>query len=149
MKKPVNQKEVFSLLDLTNLNENCSEHDIKKLCAKVHYHDRYVAAVCIYPRFVGLAKELLADTPVAIATVCNFPEGTDEPERVLQRIEKSIDAGATEIDMVMPYQAYMTGDDKTPFQLIQQAKQVCNDKALLKVNFRNRRSTRCEVNLPC
>jgi deoxyribose-phosphate aldolase len=67
------------LLDLTSLNETDSNADIERLCARAIAFG--TAAVCIWPRFVSLARDLLRGSGVRLATVANFPHGSDDIAR--------------------------------------------------------------------
>lgn len=97
-------KSLIPLLDLTNLNEQATEADIQLLCKKAQ-QEIPVAAVCIYPLFISLAKECLMNTNIAVATVVNFPRGLDSLTDVLADIHLALRAGADEIDVVLNYQA--------------------------------------------
>lgn len=131
MSANVSQK-IFSLIDLTSLNDADTEETITALCEKAVSTLGHVAAVCVYSQFVPQAKQLLANTSVKIATVANFPSGEDPLENVLLSIKQSMDAGADEIDVVLPYQAYLRGDEAFAIDFIKECKTICNDK-LLKV----------------
>ena len=127
----LNLKKIIGLLDLTSLNETDNEEVINELCHKAKIHS--VAAVCVYPQFVAQAYSLLKDSPVAIATVVNFPSGEQKATVVLQDIEKALLVGANEIDLVIPYQDYLNlGESPNSIALVQQAKKACGSK-LLKV----------------
>lgn len=97
-------KDLIPLLDLTNLNEQASEADIRELCKKA-VAEVPVAAVCIYPQFISLARECLNTAGIAIATVVNFPAGQDSLTNVLADMYLAHKAGADEIDVVLNYQA--------------------------------------------
>jgi len=101
-------KRIFPLIDLTDLSENADESGLKKLCEKARQFE--VAAICIWPQFVSLAKKILHDTAIKIATVANFPRGTDSLSSVQQQIKQSIDAGADEIDVVFPYSDFLANE---------------------------------------
>lgn len=71
----------IQLMDLTSLNEEDDDARIIALCQQARTPFGNTAAVCIYPRFVGLARLTLATqgTPhIKVATVVNFPHGDDE-----------------------------------------------------------------------
>ena len=66
----------LSLLDLTNLKDDCTEAQIDALCARAQTPFGNSAAICIWPRFVAHARNILGTGhPVRIATVVNFPSG--------------------------------------------------------------------------
>lgn len=126
-------KKIISLIDLTSLNETDTDATIKTLCEKAVTHFGYVAAVCVYPKFVNQARQLLAKTPIKIATVVNFPVGNDSLPMILSTIEQSIRDGANEIDLVFPYQQYLAGDHESALEIIRQSKKICGETILLKV----------------
>lgn len=115
-------RAIFSLIDLTSLNTSDNADTIAALCAKANRHAQHVAAVCVYPAFVPLAAQLLAKTPVKIATVVNFPAGTDSLASVITTVKHAIIAGADEIDLVLPYQAYLAGETRGVTEFINACK---------------------------
>jgi deoxyribose-phosphate aldolase len=124
---------LLGLLDLTNLEAHCGPADIKALCAKALAPEGRVAAVCIWPQFIGEAHELLRDSGVKVATVVNFPAGGEDLERVLDDIGEALQDKADEIDLVMPYKAFLRGDEAIASDMIREAKDVVGPQKLLKV----------------
>jgi len=63
----------LSMIDLTTLEGKDSDGKVRRLCAKAVQPDPTdptlptVAAVCVYPPFVVLARRLLDGTPVRVA----------------------------------------------------------------------------------
>ena len=100
----------IALLDLTSLNDDDTADTVRELCAKAVTPHGHVAAVCILPAFIGVAKKELAGTGVKVATVANFPEGDDDPYGAADQVQFSIDAGADEVDVVAPWRAHVAGD---------------------------------------
>ena len=96
------------LLDLTDLDPETTDEAADTLCDRAAAAG--VAAVCVWPRFVGRCSERLAHTGVKVATVVNFPAGTDAPDAVGAVTAAAIAAGADEIDVVLPYKAWLDGD---------------------------------------
>ncbi|NDV86261.1 deoxyribose-phosphate aldolase [Aurantimonas aggregata] len=95
-------RALIACLDLTNLNDDCTEADIAALCKRAETPQGRVAAICIWPRFVALARSLAAPE-LRIATVVNFPHGSDDPERTAKDAAAALSDGADEIDMVIDY----------------------------------------------
>lgn len=126
-------KRTLSLLDLTSLNDNDTEVDIENLCAKAVSKHGKVAAVCVWPRFVRKASELLKGTNVNIAAVANFPEGSTDIDAAVKTTQEIIDAGGNEVDVVFPYPAFLDGNKEIAAQLVAACKQACSSKAKLKV----------------
>ena len=123
----------ISLLDLTNLNDDCSENDIIDLCKRAQTKHGNTAAVCIWKEFVPQAKNLLGDTGIKIATVVNFPKGGSDTDAVLKEVETAISNGADEIDLVFPYEAFLQGDIETCSDQVLRVRDVCRPPILLKV----------------
>lgn len=96
--------KIISYIDLTSLNKDDNCHSIQQLCEKAANNS--VAAVCIYPDFLSIAKEKLQGTSIKLASVCNFPEGEHTIQETLLEIQNAIRLGADEIDIVMPYKEY-------------------------------------------
>ena len=96
-------RRAIASLDLTNLNDCCSEADVIDLCARAATPHGDTAAICIWPRFVALAKQNLAGSAIRIATVVNFPQGGEDTASVIAETDEAIVNGADEIDMVMAY----------------------------------------------
>ncbi|MXU66117.1 deoxyribose-phosphate aldolase [Oceanomicrobium pacificus] len=99
----------LACLDLTNLNDTCTEADIDALCAKAQTPHGPTAAICIWPAFVAQARAKLSGTGIRIATVVNFPGGSEDAAIVAEMVRKAVDDGADEIDMVIDYRALKGG----------------------------------------
>lgn len=120
----------LALLDLTSLNDTDTEETVKTLCAKAHGEFGHTAAVCIWPRFVKLAKEELKGTPVRVATVVNFPHGGTDIEATVAETKQAIADGADEIDVVLPYKAFMDGDTASAKALLDATRKACAGKTM-------------------
>ena len=123
-------EKLLSLIDLTCLDENATETVIEQLCTKAispldPSFKTSVAAVCIYPQFISLARQCLTNTSIAIATVVNFPHGSDPIETVLADIENAIAYGANEIDVVIPFSLYLTNQRKAVQNFLAACRRAC------------------------
>ena len=96
-------RRLLTLIDLTSLNDGDTPDAIAALCAKAVTPFGPVAAVCLYPRFVAQARDLLAGSGVKVATVANFPRGQASPATVADEVAAAIAAGADEIDVVIHF----------------------------------------------
>lgn len=103
-------KILISCLDLTSLGEHDTEYQIEDLCARAETPYGHVAAVCIWPQFVALAKKKLKKTPVKVATVVNFPHGGADFNKLRAEIKQALKFGADEIDAVFPYHDFLDGN---------------------------------------
>ncbi|GLO61730.1 deoxyribose-phosphate aldolase [Vibrio sp. MACH09] len=125
----------LKLMDLTTLNDDDTDEKVISLCHDAKTAVGNTAAICIYPRFIPIAKKTLREqgTPeVRIATVTNFPHGNDDIDIAVAETNAAIAYGADEVDVVFPYRTLIAGDEKTGFELVKQVKQACGD-TLLKV----------------
>jgi len=126
-------KKAISLLDLTNLNDDCTEKDVIDLCRRAQTPFGNTAAVCIWKEFISTAVPELKGTGIRIATVVNFPHGGTDTDAVISEIETAMSAGADEIDLVFPYRAFLAGDIDICVDQISRARDACRDPVLLKV----------------
>ncbi|MEL6981559.1 MAG: deoxyribose-phosphate aldolase [Actinomycetota bacterium] len=100
---------VLPLLDLTSLGEDDQPADIDRLCADAQSPAGPVAAVCVWPRFVAQAVDRLAGTGIPVAAVANFPEGDDDDDRARADASAIVEAGGTEVDVVVPWRLLVDG----------------------------------------
>ncbi|AMO54473.1 deoxyribose-phosphate aldolase [Endozoicomonas montiporae] len=130
-------RQALQLMDLTSLNDNDTPEVIIDLCRKAKTAAGNTAAVCVYPRFVPVAKKTLKAlglNDVTVATVTNFPEGGNDIDIAVTETRAAIAYGADEVDVVFPYKAFMGGDETVGRELVAQCKQVCSDNnVMLKV----------------
>ncbi len=102
-------RRLLPLLDLTSLND-ARDDDIATLCAKAVTPEGSVAAVCSWPNFATEMAERLAGSGIGVAVVIDFPEGEAPAEAAAAEARQAVAAGATELDLVMPYRAWLAGD---------------------------------------
>lgn len=103
-------RRALALVDLTNLDEDCTPHAVAALCERATGPFGPTAAVCLWPRFVRQAKERLAGTSVLVATVVNFPAGATDVAATVAETKQALADGADEIDLVLPYRAFLADD---------------------------------------
>ncbi|HQV58872.1 MAG TPA: deoxyribose-phosphate aldolase [Ilumatobacteraceae bacterium] len=104
-------RRVLSLIDLTDLGDRTTADAVRTLCDAATTEFGSVAAVCVWPRFVTTALDVLRDGPVRIATVVNFPSGDEGDQVTAAQTRLAVDGGADEIDVVIPYRRLIDGDD--------------------------------------
>ena len=129
-------RQAISLLDLTSLNDSDDAAVITALCQRAVTPCGNVAAVCVYPRFVALARKTLNDlgaTGIKVATVTNFPAGAADPARAAQETRAAVADGADEVDVVYPYQALKAGDRAVGHALVKACREACTGGVRLKV----------------
>jgi deoxyribose-phosphate aldolase len=129
-------QQALSFMDLTSLTDTESSEDIISLCQQAKSSAGNTAAICIFPRFIPLAKKVLAEqgTPeIKIATVTNFPHGNDDVAIAVAETKAAVAYGADEVDVVYPYKALIAGDINVGLELVEACKKACPKNVLLKV----------------
>ncbi len=125
-------KLALSMIDLTTLEGADSPGKVRQMCYKAaHLHDTlpgvpHVAAVCVYPTLVRLAKESVKGTNIKVAAVATgFPSGQYPLDVKLRDTRYAVDEGADEIDMVISRGHFLAGDYQYVFDEIAQVKEAC------------------------
>ncbi|MGI9232656.1 MAG: deoxyribose-phosphate aldolase [Woeseiaceae bacterium] len=128
---------ILSMIDLTTLEGQDTPGKVRQLCQKaIHLHDSlpglpHVAAVCVYPTMVAIAKRALEGHDINVASVATaFPSGMSTLSVKLDDTRMAVDAGADEIDMVISRGAFLAGDFRYVFDEIQAVKEACGDAHL-------------------
>ncbi len=132
-------KLAMSMIDLTTLEGKDSEGKVRQLCYKaMHPHDAMpgipqVAAVCVYPTMVKVAKKALKGSAINVAAVATaFPSGMAPLQVKLDDTHYAVEEGADEIDMVISRGKFLQGEYNFVFDEIAAVKEACG-KAHLKV----------------
>lgn len=126
----------LKLMDLTTLNDDDTDTKVIQLCHDAKSPVGNTAAICIYPRFIPIAKKTLREqgTPeIRVATVTNFPHGNDDIDIAVAETKAALAYGADEVDVVFPYRALIAGNEQVGFDLVKACKEACGEQALLKV----------------
>lgn len=128
---------VLNMIDLTTLEGKDTPGKVQQMCYKAqHLHDVHpdlptVAAVCVYPSMVGIAKKALGNSPVKIASVSTaFPSGQSTREIKLKDTKFAVDQGADEIDMVISRGKFLSGDFAFVYDEIAAVKEACGNARL-------------------
>ena len=127
----------LSMIDLTTLEGKDSPEKVRSLCRKaILPHPQLdgmdippVAAVCVYPALVGIARDMLEGTPVRVASVATaFPSGQYPLSLRLEDVRQAIADGADEIDMVINRGAFLAGHRDLVAEEITAVKRACGEK---------------------
>ncbi len=90
-----------------------------------------VAAVCVYPNLVPVARERLRGTGVKVAAVATgFPSGQFPLPVKIADVRSAVELGADEIDMVIDRGAFLSGRYAKVYDEIVQVKEACGDAHL-------------------
>lgn len=99
---------IAATIDHTLLKPDATANQVRRLCEEAQTY-RF-ASVCINPGYVDLAASLLAGSDIPVCTVAGFPLGATPPEVKTFETRRSIDHGASEIDMVINIGALKNAD---------------------------------------
>jgi len=130
-------KLAISMIDLTTLEGKDSRGKVKQLCYKaMHPHDSYpglpkVAAVCVYPALVSVAKKELEGSGINVASVATaFPSGQTSLKVKINEVKTAVSQGADEVDMVISRGEFLSGNYQYVFDEIAAVKEICGDAHL-------------------
>ncbi len=129
----------ISMVDLTTLEARDTPGKVHQLCQKAvrpceEFSDLpSVAAVCVYPNLVSVAKKALKNYPIKVAAVSTaFPSGMSSLFFKLEETRWAVGEGADEVDMVISRGKFFSGEYGYVFDEIASVKEVCG-RVLLKV----------------
>lgn len=125
--------KVIPFVDLTSLSAQETEGDINVLCGRAKNSKGHVASVCIYPHFVKQVKLLLEGSPIKVSTVVNFPKGGFDLKETVKEIESALKENVDEIELVMPYQAYINGEWTEVKRFLKECRKTCGKDVVLKI----------------
>ena len=128
---------ILNMIDLTSLNTTDNKSLIIHFTGKVNsFSGRYsnipnVAAICVYPNFVSVVKEKLSARNVKIAAVAGaFPTSQTFRSIKVSECKMAIEAGADEIDIVIPVGAFLGNDFAMVADEIREIKAAIGEKQL-------------------
>ena len=130
----------IACMDLTTLSGDDSADRVKRLCAKarnplqrhlveglgIQELHLTVGAVCVYHAFVETAVKALEGSGIPVAAVSTgFPAGLSPLAERVDEIRRSVEAGASEIDIVITRAHVFNGDWQALYDEIAAFKQAC------------------------
>jgi deoxyribose-phosphate aldolase len=125
-------KMVLNMIDLTTLEGKDTPGKVKQMCYKAqHLHDEFpglptVAAVCVYPSMVAIAKKEVQNSGVKVASVSTaFPSGQAPLAVKIADTKFAVESGADEIDMVISRGKFLAGEHNFVFDEIAAIKEAC------------------------
>lgn len=137
--------KAITCIDLTTLAGDDTEGNVTRLCAKAKSPVRQdllealgmggegiqTGAVCVYHNLIPYAKEALEGSDIPIAAVSTgFPAGKITLEDKLTEIQKSVAAGATEIDIVISRDLVLQGKWKELYDEVAACRKACGEAHL-------------------
>lgn len=141
-------RPIAAWIDHTLLKPEAVPEQVEKLCEEARRHE--FASVCINPVYVPLAHRLLAGSPVLVCTVVGFPLGATLAEAKAEEARLTIEAGAQEVDMVIPVGLLKGGQYQAVADDILRVVEVSHTyNALVKVILEMALLTRSEKIIAC
>ncbi len=130
---------ILGMIDLTTLEGSDTDDKVRKLCEKAMSFEGLglglpnVAAVCVYPTLLGVARKALHGSGIKVASVAGaFPSGQSPLFVKVAEVSYAIDQGAEEIDMVISRGKFLEGEYNLVYDEIAAIVDTCG-KAHLKV----------------
>lgn len=120
-------------IDFTTLSDTDTQESVRHLCETALSLPQKVAAICVYPQFIETVRDSIGNTEIKICSVANFPEGSSDIDQTVKMIFNNMVKGVHEIDIVMPYHAYLAGETHLVEPFVKICKQACGSKVILKV----------------
>ena len=124
-------RRAIGLIDLTDLSDDHAPDGIDELCRRAREHG--TAAVCVWPEFVSTCAAQLAGSGVRVATVVNFPTGAEPVAEVEAATRRALADGADDIDVVLPYEAFLAGDEQSAGETVSALAALVDEPHVLKV----------------
>jgi deoxyribose-phosphate aldolase len=128
---------ILSMIDLTSLNTTDNKSHIIHFTGKVNsFSGRFtnipnVAAICVFPNFAAVVKEKLTVRNVRIAAVAGaFPTSQTFRSVKVTECKMAVEAGADEIDIVIPVGAFLGKDFAAVADEIREIKGAIGNKQL-------------------
>ncbi len=125
-------KMALSMMDLTTLEAKDTPGKVRQMCQKAITPYELmpelpsVAAVCVYPNLVRVAKKALEGHSVKVAAVATaFPSGMSSLRFKLEETRWAVAEGADEIDMVISRGKFFSGDYNYVSDEIAAVKEAC------------------------
>jgi deoxyribose-phosphate aldolase len=125
------------MIDLTTLEGADTPGKVRALSTKAVRPDPgeeavpSVAAVCVYPSLVAVARKTVAGSGVKVASVATaFPSGQAALDVKLADVRSAVEAGADEIDMVIDRGAFLSGRIGHVYDEVVAVKEACGDAHL-------------------
>lgn len=122
--------ELISLIDHTRLEEQDSADAVGQFCKQAINPLGNCAAICVYPQYILIAKEALKNSSIKIASVANFPQGGRDFSACLKEMQFIIHQGADEIDIVLPYEELMRGNNFFVLEFLKACRRYSENKTL-------------------
>jgi deoxyribose-phosphate aldolase len=136
MGRKITLDEIAFTLDHSLLRPELTVKEIIEGCKIAMRYN--CVSVCVRPSDLPIVIKNLRGSKVLPTTVIAFPHGTATTESKLFEITDAIAKGAVEVDMVMNYAKFLSGEfDYVEKEIAEAAQTAHNGNALIKIIFEN------------
>ena len=136
-----------SYIEHTNLKPTVTIKDVDQLVAEAV--EWKFLGVCVPPFWVKRASREIANEKIILVTVAGFPLGYNMTETKLDEIQRGIDNGAHEIDVVWNVSAFKTNLPWTKIEIAKCSALAHKHHTLLKVILETAYLSEPELNIAC
>jgi deoxyribose-phosphate aldolase len=105
----ITETKVAKTIDHSLLRPELTVEEVLAGCELAAAYD--VASVCCRPLDVGRCRDALAGSDVMVGTVVGFPHGASTSAVKAFEVERALDEGAVELDMVLSIGWLRSGED--------------------------------------
>jgi deoxyribose-phosphate aldolase len=140
-------KNIHRYIEHTNLKPTLTHHDVEQLISEAKQHQ--LLGVCVPPFWVKKAKRDMGDADIQLVTVIGFPLGYQMTEAKLAEMQRAIDDGADELDMVMNISALKSQMNWSKIEIAKCSKLAHEHYKLLKVIIETAYLNEQELALAC
>ena len=138
---------IASYIEHTNLSPVLTIGDIDRLVKEANQYKFF--GVCVPPFWVKRAKREIGSENITLVTVAGFPLGYNMTETKLDEIQRSIDNGADEVDLVWNISSFKTGLPWTKIEIARCSKLAHDHQKLLKVIIESSYLSGSEIEQAC
>jgi deoxyribose-phosphate aldolase len=123
--------DIARYIEHTNLSPTLTDKDIDRLVGEAKHYN--LLGVCVPPFWVKRAQREIGKDKIILVTVAGFPLGYNMTETKLDEIQRAIDNGADEIDVVLNVSSFKTGLPWTKTEITKCSKLAHDYQKMLKV----------------
>ena len=135
-RRTISLAEIAFTLDHSLLRPELTIKELREGCDLAMQYN--CVSVCVRPSDLHIVTESLRGSKVLSTTVIAFPHGTATSESKFYEISDAVSKGAVEVDMVMNYARFLSGEfDYVEDEISRAAETAHKDNALIKIIFEN------------
>lgn len=139
--------DLAAYIEHTNLVPTLTIKDIDSLVSEAK--EANLLGVCVPPFWVKRARREIGNSKIILVTVAGFPFGYNMTETKLDEIQRAIDNGADEIDVVWNIGSFKTGLPWTKIEIAKCSSLAHTHEKLLKVIVESAYLSEPELQMAC